>query len=152
MVARAQEGEAAAPGPQAVNPAIAEKLVKYAIIAIDQGNATGNYSVLRELLTPRFQAAASSAQLFEAFAPLRRMKLDMSALTMIKPVFARPPAIENGQLKIAGYFATTPIQINFTMTYAEQNGQPRLAGVSITPVKADAAAAGGGLTGKTDQQ
>ena len=44
-VVLAQEN-AAAQAPRAVNPVVAEKLVKYAIIAIDQGNTTGNYSVL----------------------------------------------------------------------------------------------------------
>jgi len=134
---------AEAPAPKAINPAVAEKLVKYAIIAIDQGNATGNYSVLRELFTPKFQATVSSAQLSDAFAKLRKMKLDMSALVMLKPTFTKQPAVENGQVKIVGYFATTPIRINFSMTYAQQNGQPRIAGLAINPTKATAAADGG---------
>lgn len=145
----AQEG-AVAQKPRAVNPAVAEKLVKYAIIAVDQGNITGNYSVLRELGTPQFQATTSSARLSDAFAKLRKMKLDMSALLMLKPTFAKPPVVENGQLKIVGYFPTTPMRINFSITFAQQNGQPRIAGLALSPAKATAAA--DGTTGKSDQQ
>jgi len=150
----AQDNTAAAQAPKPVNPAVAEKLVKYVIIAVDQGNATGNYSVLRELGTARFQAVTSSARLSDAFANLRKIKIDMSALMMLKPVFSKPPAIENGQLKIAGYFATTPIRIRFTMSFAQQNGQPRIASLNIVPVKATAAAGGDalGAAGKSDSQ
>jgi len=150
----AQDDGTGAQAPKPVNPAVAEKLVKYVIIAVDQGNATGNYSVLRELGTARFQAVTSSGRLFEAFGNLRKMKLDMSALMMLKPVFTNPPAIENGQLRIAGYFATTPIRINFTMSFAQQDGVPRIANLNIVPVKATAAAGDDalGATGKSDAQ
>lgn len=150
----AQESGAAVQAPKPFNPAVAEKLVKYVIIAVDQGNATGNYSVLRELGTARFQAATSSGRLSEAFANLRKMKLDLSALMMLKPVFTNPPVIDNGQLRIAGYFATTPIRINFTMSFAQQNGVPRIANLNIVPVKATAAAGDEALggTGKSDAQ
>src|SRR6188472_3379068 len=83
----AQDNTVAAQAPRQVNPALAERLLKYVIIAVDQGNVTGNYSVLRELGTPRFQATTSSGRLSEAFAGLRKMKLDMSALMMLKPTF-----------------------------------------------------------------
>lgn len=151
--------EAAAPKPAApagINPAVVEKLVKYTIIAVDQGNATGNYSVLRELGTPKFQAMTSSAKLSDVFAPLRRMKLDMSAFTMMRPVFTAPPQVTNGQLKIVGYFPTAPIRINFVMTYAQQGGKVKLAGLAVTPSKVEAGAkpAQGNAenAGKADQQ
>lgn len=153
IVVMAQEGQVAQK-PRAVNPAVAEKLVKYAIIAVDQGNATGNYSVLRELGTPQFQATTSSARLSDAFAKLRKMKIDMSALLMLKPTFSKPPVVENGQLRIVGFFPTTPMRIDFAMTFAQQNGQPRIAGLALNPVKATAAAGGNalGADGKSDQQ
>jgi hypothetical protein len=153
----AQDNTAAAQKPRQVNPAVAEKLVKYVIIAVDQGNATGNYSVLRELGTARFQATTSSARLYEAFAGLRRVKLDMSALTMLKPTFTKPPVIEKGQLRIVGFFPTTPIRINFQLSFAQQNGKPKISSMNIVPVKASASAGGGtaeaaGTAGKSDQQ
>ncbi|MFO0994532.1 MAG: hypothetical protein U1E67_21670 [Hyphomicrobiales bacterium] len=153
----AQDNAAATQKPRGINPVIAEKLVKYAIIAVDQGNATGNYSVLRELGTPRFQATTSSARLSDAFAGLRKMKLDMSALMMLKPTFTKPPVVENGQLKVVGFFPTTPIRINFAISYAQQNGQARIATLNITPAKVtaaagDAAASGNAAATKSDQQ
>ena len=153
----AQDNSAAAQAPRQVNPAVAEKLLKYVIIAVDQGNVTGNYSVLRELGTPRFQATTSSARLFEAFAGLRKLKLDMSALTMLKPTFSKPPVIENGQLKIVGFFPTSPIRINFALSFTQQKGQsPRIANLRIVPVKAAASAGNGtaatGVEGKSDAQ
>ena len=74
---------------------------------------------------------------------------------MLKPTFSKPPVIENGQLKIVGYFATSPIRINFTMSFAQQNGQTRISNLNIVPVKATAATGDGSAasgTTKSDQQ
>ena len=97
-----------------------------------------------------------SAKLSDVFAPLRRMKLDMSAFMMMRPVFTAPPQVANGQLKLVGYFPTAPIRINFVVTYARQDGKVKLAGLAITPSKveggAKAPAAAGANAGKADQQ
>lgn len=123
--------------PAKISPAAAEKLVKYAIIAVDQGNKTGNYSVLRELCSPNFQATTSTAGFADAFAPLRKAHIDMSGLVMKQPQMQQP-VIEKGFLRITGFFPSAPVRINFRISYTLINGQPRIAGLAINPVKATA--------------
>jgi hypothetical protein len=42
--------------------------IRSALLALDQANKTGNYTVLRELGAPGFQAANTAARLSEIFA------------------------------------------------------------------------------------
>ena len=47
-------------------------LIRTTLIALNQANQTGNYSVLRDLGTPQFQSLNSDARLAEIFAALRK--------------------------------------------------------------------------------
>ena len=137
--------------PAEVNPIVVEALVKYTIIAVDQANLTGNYAVLRALGTPQFQNNTSAAMLAKSFARMRQMKLEMSTVLLVKPRFTKPPVLSDGVLKVAGFFPTAPTRIAFEATYASVNGRMRLAGLKITPLKAEA---GAGTTSgnKVDKQ
>jgi len=126
------------PKPTEVNPVVVEGLVKYTIIAVDQANLTGNYSVLRALGTPQFQQNTSAAMLAKSFARMRQLKLQMSTILLVKPSFTKPPVLSNGVLKVAGVFPTAPTRIAFEATYVSVNGRMRLAGLKITPVKSEA--------------
>lgn len=136
LPALAQEQEK----PGEVSPVVVEALVKYTIIAVDQANSTGNYAVLRALGTPQFQQNTSAAMLAKSFARMRQMKLQMSTVLLVKPSFTKPPVLSNGVLKVVGFFPTAPTRIAFEATYASVNGRMRLAGLKITPVKAEAEA------------
>ncbi len=111
-------------------------MVRNAIIALNQANLTGNYSVLRDLGTPNFQLSNTSARLAEAFASLRARKLDISPIMFFNPKFASQPAIQEGQvLRLTGHFATTPEQVNFDLAFQLNGEQWMLAAiaVSVTP-------------------
>ena len=57
-------------------------LVRSTILALDQANKTGNYTVLRDLGAPGFQAN-TAAKLAEIFASQRNDKLDLSGVAVI---------------------------------------------------------------------
>ena len=60
------------------------------LIAINQANLTGNYSVVRDLAAPGFREANSAARLAEIFAALRQRNLDLSPILLLDPKFVRP--------------------------------------------------------------
>lgn len=106
-------------------------LVRSTLIALDQANKTGNYTVLRDLGAPGFQAN-TAAQLSEIFAKLRRDKLDLAGVAAIDPQLTLLPQIDpQGMMRMTGFFPSAPSQINFDLVYAPVNGQWRLFGISV---------------------
>lgn len=98
---------AAPAGPQAMNldPKTVLILVRSTLIALDQANKTGNYSVLRDLGSPDFQRENSDARLAEVFASQRKADLDLAAALVLEPTITLPPQVEkNGLLHLAGFF------------------------------------------------
>ena len=106
-------------------------LVRSTILALDQANKTGNYTVLRDLGAPAFQVN-TAARLSEIFAKERSDNLDLSGVSVIDPQLTLLPEIEaNGMLRMAGFFPSVPSQVNFEVAYAPVNGQWRLFGISL---------------------
>ena len=133
------DAQPAAQAPQpAPQPATASDdlrlllMVRNAIIALNQANLTGNYSVLRDMGTPNFQITNSSARLAEAFSTLRARRLDISPIMFFNPKFASPPSIQDGQvLRVTGVFPTTPEQVNFDIAFQLFGEQWMLAGIAV---------------------
>lgn len=106
-------------------------LVRSTLVALDQANKTGNYTVLRDLGAPGFQTN-TAARLSEIFASLRRDNLDLSGVAALDPQLSVLPEIgANGMMHMAGFFPSAPTQINFDLVYAPVNGQWRLFGISV---------------------
>lgn len=111
-------------------------LIYTALMALDQANATGNYSVLRDLAAPELQATTSPAALAEAFAGYRRMKVALAPAVLYEPHLSAPAAITgDGTLRLKGYMPTQPLRINFDLTFREVGGQWRLIAVAIAPTQ-----------------
>jgi hypothetical protein len=111
------------------------KLVWSAMAALDQANQTGNYSVLRDLGAPSFQAGNSAATLGGAFQPLRAQQIDLGYTLVTSPVFQFPPAIaQNGLLRIRGVFPLRPTAIGFDLLFQNVGGQWKIFGISVVPV------------------
>ena len=107
-------------------------LVRSALLALDQANKTGNYTVLRDMGAPAFQAN-TPARLGEIFAKLRNDNLDLSGVAVIDPQLSLLPQIEaNGMLHMTGFFPSVPTQVNFDLAFAPVNGQWRLFGISVS--------------------
>ena len=131
--------------PQAPKPAQIDRngvliLIRTTLLALDQANKTGNYTVLRDLGAPDFQAN-SAAQLAEIFAQQRRDNVDLSGVAVIDPQLTLLPQIEgNGLMRMAGFFPSVPTQVNFEMLYAPVGGRWRLFGLSVSFGQAEPAA------------
>jgi hypothetical protein len=107
-------------------------LIRSTLLALDQANKTGNYTVLRDIGAPGFQSN-SAARLGEIFAKLRNDNLDLSGVAVIDPQLNLLPQIEaNGLMRMAGFFPSVPSQVNFDLAFAPVNGQWRLFGISVS--------------------
>jgi hypothetical protein len=107
-------------------------LIRSSLLALDQANKTGNYTVLRDIGAPGFQSN-SAARLGEIFAKLRNDNLDLSGVAVIDPQLSLLPQIEaNGLMHMAGFFPSVPNQVNFDLLFAPVNGQWRLFGISVS--------------------
>jgi hypothetical protein len=137
----AQDPKPASPAPgertQAPTPAPIDRngvliLIRSTLLALDQANKTGNYTVLRDLGAPGFQAN-TDARLAEIFATQRRDNLDLSGVAVLEPQLTVLPQIEaNGMMRMAGFFPSAPTQVNFDLAYAPVNRQWRLFGISVS--------------------
>lgn len=105
------------------------------MVAIDHANRAGNYSVLRDLGAPDFQANNDAATLAGVFAALRSQNVDLSNALLLAPTYSTPPAITApGMLRVQGMFGLRPVAISFDLSYQWYNGSWRLYGVGIAPV------------------
>ncbi|WP_372954860.1 hypothetical protein [Mesorhizobium sp.] len=106
-------------------------LTRGTLLALDQANKTGNYTVLRDLGSPSFQNK-SAADLAEIFAAQRRQMLDFSAVAVLEPQLTLLPQTEpNGMLHMAGFFPSAPLQINFELVFEPVNRRWRVFGVAV---------------------
>ncbi|MBG0800947.1 hypothetical protein IYW40_05500 [Methylocystis sp. H4A] len=106
-------------------------LIRSSLLALDQANKTGNYTVLRDLGAPGFQGN-TAARLAELFAGLRRDKLDLSGVAALDPQLTLLPQIEaSGLMHMTGFFPSVPSQLRFDLAYAPVDGQWRLFGISV---------------------
>jgi hypothetical protein len=130
------------PPPSAAQPGVPDsliinKLVWSAMAAVDQANQTGNYSVLREIGAPAFQASNSAAALAQIFAGLRSQNVDLSYTLALIPTLQFPAAIgQGGLLRIRGVFPLRPAAIGFDLLFQNVNGQWRIYGISVVPLVA----------------
>jgi len=114
------------------DPALAI-MIKTALIAFNHANATGNYTVLRDLASPSFQQANTPARLAEIFKKQRDRKIDISPIVLLQPQLPSKPWIdENRLLRLVGFFASRPEQVNFTLAYQAVDGRWRLFAIGVT--------------------
>jgi len=140
VVGCASLGRAQAPKPANIDRNGVLILIRSSLLALDQANKTGNYTVLRDLGAPAFQVN-TAARLAEIFAKQRSDNLDLSGVAAIDPQLSLLPQIEaNGLMHMAGLFPSVPQQVNFELAFAPVNGQWRLFGISVTVGQAAPAA------------
>jgi hypothetical protein len=107
-------------------------LIRSALLTLNDANRSGNYTVLRDLAAPDFQARNSAADLAQIFANLRQRRVDLHAAALLAPQLAAAPTIDDkGMLRLTGNFPTQPQQINFDLMFQSVGGEWRLFGISI---------------------
>ena len=133
---------AAAPAQSALPVTLEQALylIRSTLLTLNDANRTGNYTVLRDLAAPDFQARNTAADLALNFLDLRRRNFDLYAAALLAPQFSEAPALDQqGMLRLGGYIPTRPQQIQFDLTFQIVAGQWRLFAIAIaTPEAASA--------------
>jgi len=142
QAAKAKEKQTTAQQPAVPDAYKMDMLIRTVLIALSQANLTGNYTVLRDLGSPSFQAVNSAAQLSDIFRELRQRRLDFSPILFFNPKLVRQPAIdESGRLRLTGFLDTRPERINFDMMFELVGSDWRLFGIAVQMQPAPAATA-----------
>ncbi|MBR0773820.1 hypothetical protein JQ543_22480 [Bradyrhizobium diazoefficiens] len=112
-------------------------LIRSTLLTLNDANRTGNYTVLRDLAAPDFQARNTAADLGLNFLDLRRRNFDLYAAALLAPQFSAAPSLDQqGMLRLAGYIPTQPLQIRFDLTFQMVAGQWRLFAIAIATPEA----------------
>jgi hypothetical protein len=107
-------------------------LIRSTLLTLNDANRSGNYTVLRDLAAPDFQARNTAADLSQIFSDLRRRNFDLYGAALLAPQLTAVPALDQrGFLHLAGLFPTRPQQINFDLLFADVSNQWRLFGIAI---------------------
>ncbi|WP_017930830.1 hypothetical protein [Robiginitomaculum antarcticum] len=115
------------------------RLVWSTMIALDNANRTGNYSVLYALGSPSFQQKYPIGQLSQSFSNLRTQRVDVGRAIMIKPTYYISPAIiPSGDLRLRGAFEYRPQALRFDLIYRNIDGGWRLHAISVAQMDSDA--------------
>jgi hypothetical protein len=73
----------------------------------------------------------------ERFEGLRKRRFDLSPIILLQPKLLRKPAIDKqGMLRVTGFFATGPEQLNFDLLYQPVRGRWLLFGVAANTTPA----------------
>jgi hypothetical protein len=117
-------------------------LIRTTLLTLNDANRSGNYSVLRDLAAPSFQAKNSPADLAVIFADLRQRKFDLFAAAIAAPQLMAAPQIDaTGHLRLIGYLPTQPLRIEFDLVFETVDKQWRLVGIGVATPPAQVAQA-----------
>ena len=126
--------------PQPALPVTVEQalyLIRSTLLTLNDANRTGNYTVLRDLASPDFQAKNTAADLAQIFTDLRRRNFDLFAVALAAPQLTSAPHLDaNKMLRLTGVFPTRPLQINFDLLFQNVGGQWRLFGIAVATPQA----------------
>ena len=106
-------------------------LIRSTLAALSDANRSGNYSVLRDLAAPAFQARHSAADLAHIFTDVRTRPVDLSTAITIEPKVTETARPDATSLRLSGYIPAEPNPILFAMQFDAVAGHWRLASISI---------------------
>ena len=114
----ANPARAASPGLSVPDDVQLLLMIKTTLIAFNQANITGNYTVLRDLAAPDFQMRNTPARLGEIFQSERSKNFDLSPVVLLQPELVRRPVIDQqGRLHIEGVFPSRPQMVHFVLVF-----------------------------------
>lgn len=126
-----------APPSRSFSMGQATYLVRSTLMTLNDADRSGNYSVLRDLAAPEFQARNSPADLAQSFLDLRRRKFDLFAVSYATPQFTPTPQVDaNGRIRLTGFFPTRPLRIRFDLIFQSVDGEWKLLAISVATPQA----------------
>lgn len=111
-------------------------LVRNVLLAVNDANLTGNYTVLRDLSAPDSQALNTPERLEESFRAIRQQAIDLSIIAVATPRLVQLPTITpQGYLRLNGEFNSAP-RVTFDLFLENVGGRwrPYAIGVGVVAV------------------
>jgi hypothetical protein len=111
-------------------------LVRNVLLAVNDANLTGNYTVLRDLSAPDSQGLNTPERLEESFRPIRQQGTDFSIVAVATPRFVQLPTFTpQGYLRVNGEFISSPrITFDIFLQHVAGRWRPYAIGVGVVPV------------------
>src|SRR5262249_18237427 len=111
-------------------------LVRNILLAVNDANLTGNYTVLRDLSAPDSQGLNTPERLEESFRPFRQEGFDFSIVAVATPRFVQMPTFTpQGYLRVNGEFNSSPrITFDIFLQHVAGRWRPYAIGVGVVPV------------------
>ncbi len=111
-------------------------LIRRALLSLNDGLLTGNFTVLRDLGSPKFKEANTAHRLGQVFAPIAAQGVDLSAVAIIAPQISQLSSIDeaNSAFRVAGFFPGTPVRIDFKLGFALVGGRWLIEEIGVLPV------------------
>jgi hypothetical protein len=120
------------PIPAQIDRNTALILIRTTLIALQQANQTGNYTVLHGISAPGFQSVNTPERLAQIFANLRAKNFDLSGVVVLEPQLSVMPELyQNGVMRMAGFFPSVPIQVYFDLQFILVQGQWKLLAIAV---------------------
>ena len=112
-------------------------LVRNVLLAVNDANLTGNYTVLRDLTAPDSQGLNTPERLEESFRPIRQQGTDFSIVAVATPRFFQLPTFTpQGYLRVNGEFISSPrITFDIFLQHVAGRWRPYAIGVGVVPVQ-----------------
>ena len=115
-----------------VERSFAVALIRDIMTAVNHGNWTGNYTVLRDYAAPEFSAANDPTRLAGLFTPVREAGLDMLPVLVTEPEILQAQIAAGGQqMRLTGYFPTRPQHFSFDMVMVSEGRRWVLLDISV---------------------
>jgi hypothetical protein len=125
-------GPAQAQRATTVERSFAIALIRDVMTAINHGNWTGNYTVLRDYASRDFATANDPTRLAGLFAPVREGGLDMLPVLVEEPTLINSQIAAGGsQIRLTGYFPVMPEHISFDLVFINEKSRWVLLDVSV---------------------
>lgn len=122
----AQQARIAMPPPEALIV-----MIRSSVVALGHANTTNNYTVLNQMGSADFRKHNSAQKLSKSFAPFRSNKIDLAPVVFLTPQLTQQPRLENGRLRLQGFFPSRPMQVNFDLMFEPSEGIWKLYGISV---------------------
>jgi hypothetical protein len=126
--------------PQLPPPEAMIILIRSSLVALSQANLTNNYTVLNNLGSQGFRAANSPIQLAQRFSAFRDNRIDMNPVVFLTPQLTQQPSIVNGKMRLVGFFPSSPMQVNYDLTFEPDQGTWKLFGIGVNLAQTQASA------------
>lgn len=98
--------------------AVQEMLIKIYLLALNDADLTGNYTVLQARLAKPFREQFDAARLKKIFKSFNEKKVDFSIIAAKPPIPTSKSRIDDrGALILRGYFDTEPTRVLYDLAF-----------------------------------